>query len=301
MAVFNVSDPHLVNFGWGQCVGGENGRLIGPFNNVNLLTTQFTNDGLHPRTFHTNASTDRIDVALVGHHGNLRSFARLTHSRFDYYRTVVDLRNFHFKESQEKLWRSAGNLNLWSLRLLGNIIDDYANALTLIPLLTTRLLRPRQNRFKIAKIHNNVAALESLYVAVNQVANLVDVLLIDITANSVTNFLKQDLFGSLGSDATQLFHREREQQGISQLDFITGELASFINREFSGRVFHRVDNHLRRRQFDSSLGIPVDLNVLAGLELFFCRRANGFFHCFDYQIALNTLLLAKCFNVLCNR
>src|SRR5205085_2297498 len=45
---------------------------------------------------------------------------------------------------------------------------------------------------------------------------------------------------------------------------------------------------------------PVDLNVFAAFELLFGRGADGFLNRFDYQIAIDALLLAKGFDVLGN-
>src|SRR6185503_8591456 len=105
-------------------------------------------------------------------------------------------------------------------------MDDYANSFALIPLLPARLLRTRQDGFEVAEVDNNVPALKALHVTINQVAYLVDVLLIDVTANCVSNFLKQDLLRCLRGDAAEFFHRQGEKKGVAQFNFFTGQFAS---------------------------------------------------------------------------
>ena len=109
-------------------------------------------------------------------------------------------------------------------------MNDYANSFALIPLLTARLLRTRQNSFEVAKVDNEIAALKTLHITVYEVANLVDVLLVDVAANCITDFLKQNLLGCLCSDAAELFHRQRQEERVSQFNFFARQLASFFHR-----------------------------------------------------------------------
>ena len=122
-------------------------------------------------------------------------------------------------------------------------MDDHANSFALIPLFAARLLRTGQDGFQVPQVNDDVAALESLHITINQVANLVDVLLVDVAANCVTNFLKQDLLRRLRGDAAEFFHRQRQKEGVAQFNFFTGQLASFFNRQFRCRICYFIDHH----------------------------------------------------------
>src|SRR6185436_11496842 len=104
-------------------------------------------------------------------------------------------------------------------------MDDYANSFALIPLFSAGLLRTWQDGFEVAKVDNNVAALKALYITIDQVADLVDVLFVDVAANCITDFLKKDLFRGLRGDATEFFHGQRQKEGVAQFNFFTGQLA----------------------------------------------------------------------------
>ena len=123
---------------------------------------------------------------------------------------------------------------------------------------------------------------------------------VNVRANRITNFLKQDLFGGLRSDAAKFFHRHRQQQRISYFNFIAAQFACFINRQFSRSISNLFDDDFRRGQLQAGLRAPINLDVFAALELLLRRRTHGFLDRFDYQIAINALLLAEGFDVLRN-
>src|SRR5206468_8840902 len=134
-----------------------------------------------------------IDVALVRHHGDLGAFARFANAGLDHDRAVIDLRHFHFKQTLEQFGRSARDFDLRSLRFLGNVGDHDADALTLVPLLAAGLLRTGQDGFQVPQIDDHVPALKTFDETIDQLADAIDVLLVNVGANRVADFLKQDL------------------------------------------------------------------------------------------------------------
>ena len=92
---------------------------------------------------------------------------------------------------------------------------------------------------------------------------LIDVLLVNVTANRVADFLKQDLFRSLRSDAAQFFHRQRNRRASpNSTSSPASSRASSIESSVAGSVDF-VDDNLRSRKFDAGFRIPIDLDVLA--------------------------------------
>jgi len=81
---------------------------------------------------------------------------------------------------------------------------------------------------------------------------------------------------------------------------VAAQLARVVNRKFDRRICHVVDHDFRSRKFEPAFRTPIDLDVLAALKLFLGGRAHGFLDRFDYQFAINALLLAEGFDVLRN-
>ena len=108
-------------------------------------------------------------------------------------------------------------------------MDDDANAFALVPLLAARLLRSGQDSFKVAEVDNDVAALKALDIAVDQIAGLIDILFVDVVADSVAHFLKQDLFRGLRGDSSEFFHRQGQQQSVANFDFVAGQLSGLVD------------------------------------------------------------------------
>ena len=188
-----------------------------------------------------------------------------------------------------------------TLRFFRNVGDDDPNALALVPLLAARLLRTQQDCLEVSQIDDHIAAFEALDEPVDQLADAIDILFVNISANGVADFLKQDLLGGLRGDAAEFFHGHWQQQRVADFHFIAAEFARFSYRQFSCRIGDVVNDNFRSRKFEPAFRTPIHLNVFAATELFLGGRAHGFLDRFNYQLAINALLLAQGFDVLRNR
>ena len=65
--------------------------------NIYALTCQFTGHGLHARTTHTYAGTDRVQTLIIGFHRNFGTHARITRCCFDFQQTFFNFRHFQLK------------------------------------------------------------------------------------------------------------------------------------------------------------------------------------------------------------
>src|SRR3989442_1373663 len=128
------------------------------------------------------------------------------------------------------------------------------------------------------------AVRSNVYVAINQIAYLVDVLLVNVAANRVSDLLKQDLLSRLSGNAAKFFHRQGQEESIAQFDFLTGELPSLVYRKFGCLIGHFTNHHFCCRKLNARVWIPIDLNILAGTKLLFGSRSHSFLHCVDYEI-----------------
>ena len=108
-AVVDVGNANLRNLCRRKCIRRKHRRLVRPFDNVDLFAAKFLDDRLNTRALHTDAGSDRIDVLFVRRNGDLCSVARFANGRFDNDGFVVDLRNFHLKETLEQVRKKHAN------------------------------------------------------------------------------------------------------------------------------------------------------------------------------------------------
>ena len=81
----------------------------------------------------------------------------------------------------------------------------------------------RQNRFEIvSEIDDHVAAFESLYGSVDQLAFAIDVFFVNLLSNRFADFLHQYLLGSLSRDAAHFFLRQRYLKHVADFDLVAG-------------------------------------------------------------------------------
>ena len=164
---------HLGDFGGRQRVDDE-GRGIGrPGNDVDLLALQFADHRLNAAAAHADAGADRVDAAVVGDHRDLGAAARVARHRADLDDAVVDLRHFLREQLGHELRMGARQENLRPARFLAHVVDIGAHALALAEILARDQLVAAQHRLGAAEIDHDVAELDALDEAVDDVADAV--------------------------------------------------------------------------------------------------------------------------------
>ena len=73
-----VIKVQTVNRSWLQSILDEDGWIGAVFDDIDVFATQLVNDGLNPRPPWTNACTNRINIRVLGSHGNLGTITSLT-------------------------------------------------------------------------------------------------------------------------------------------------------------------------------------------------------------------------------
>ena len=89
-------------------LGDVLGRVGVPFDHVNLLFVQLTDDRLDADAANTHAGSDRIDALLGGGDGNLGALAGLPGDRTDFDHAVVDLRDLVLQQPPQEIAVGAG-------------------------------------------------------------------------------------------------------------------------------------------------------------------------------------------------
>src|SRR5262249_33192215 len=136
-----------------------------------------------------------VDVALARIDGDLGAIARLADGAANHHGAVVNLGYFLFKQLDEERWIGARQHDLRPLRAAVDALDDGADPLARRVALRARLLLARQHRLDATDLDDQVAALEALHGAVDDLADPLVVLGEDVLALGFANLLEDHLLG----------------------------------------------------------------------------------------------------------
>ena len=89
-----VDDDHILNLCRTKRICDEDGRVVAPLQDVDLLAHQFSNDVLDPDSSKTHARTDGVDIVFVRVDGDLAAGASLPRNRLDFYEAGLNFWNF---------------------------------------------------------------------------------------------------------------------------------------------------------------------------------------------------------------
>src|ERR1700680_1559721 len=176
-----------------QSFFGESDRVLVVFDNVDLLSAQFADNGLHPHAFHSHACAHRVHILVFGHDRDLGALARFTSNGADDDGAIVNFRHFGLKQVLYKFRRGPRNHYGRPLRRSLYARNDDPETLAYGERLQTGLLFARHPSLGLADIQNYVGPLDALHRRVNNFADPTDVLFVDRVPFGLTNFLKDDL------------------------------------------------------------------------------------------------------------
>src|SRR6185436_7448233 len=308
--VLVVDDRHALHLRRAEAVGDEGNRVLGPFDDVDLLAAELADDRLHAGALHADAGADRVDVALARHHRDLGAVARFAHRAADHHRAVVDLRHFLLEQLDQQ--RRVG-ARQHDLRTLGAAVDPFdhgADAVARGVTLGARLLLARQHRFDAADLEDDVPVLEALHGAVDHLADPLVVLGEDVLPLGLADFLEDHLLGGLRGDPPQHFGGLRELHLVAELDAVGDlvavdravHLARFGERDLGGGRGDLFDDRLEGEEIDlAGLGVEPRFQVLARLVVLARRGGNRFLDRADDDVGLDPLLLGQRFDGLLQR
>ena len=153
--------------------------------------------------------------------------------------------------------------DLRPLRAPVDASDDRADAVADGVVLRARLFLARQLRFDAAELHDDVAVLEALDHAVDDFADALAVLGVDVLALGLADLLEDHLLGGLRRDAAEILGRTREFDLHVDFGFVAVELLGFGERDLGRRVRDLVDDVLDGVELE----LP-GLRVEAGAQVF---------------------------------
>src|SRR6476660_8649444 len=98
MLVTSVHYSDAADFGWLESLFREHDRIFVILDDVDLLATEFANDGLHTHALHPDAGADRVDVFVFRHDGDLGALTGFARDGANLYGAIVDFRNFRLEQ-----------------------------------------------------------------------------------------------------------------------------------------------------------------------------------------------------------
>ena len=164
---------------------------------------------LHARAAHADAGADRIDRAVLGDHRDLGAAARIAGHRLDLDDAVVDLRHFLREQLRHELRPGARQEDLRAALLAAHVVDVGADAVAVAHVLARDHLVAADDALGAAEVDDDVAVLDALHRAVDDLADAVLVFVVLALALGLAHLLHDHLLGVLRGDAAEIDRRQR--------------------------------------------------------------------------------------------
>ena len=289
-AVGLLIEHHLDDLSRLQRVDDEGRLIFRPRNDVDLLALKLADHRLDAGAAHTDAGADRVDRRIARDDGDLGARAGIAGDRLHLDDAVVDLRHFLAEQLGHELRVRARQEDLRPAHLGAHVEQVGADAVAGAEGLARDHLVAADDALAAAEIDDDVAVLDALDHAVEDLTDPVLVLVVLAGALGVAHLLDDDLLGRLRRDAAEIERR----QGIG--DHVADEsagvvAASLIEGDFTGVVLDLIDHEevagqAQRAALRVDLGVNVGLGAVAGAG----RLRDRLFHCLDDDLAIDHLL-----------
>ena len=192
-------------------------------------------------------------------HRDLGAAAGIARHRLDLDDAVVDLRHLLREQLGHELRMGARQEDLRPARLLAHVVDIGAHPLALAEALARQQFVAPQHRLGAAEIDDDIAELDPLDEAVDDLADAVLELVVLPLALGVAHLLHDDLLRGLRRDAAEIDRRQRVGDEIADLGLGVEPLRRG-ERHLRRLVLDRVDDLAEAQQADLAVA-PVDLGA----------------------------------------
>ena len=183
--------------------------VLAPRDDVDLLALQLLDDRLDAAALHADAGADRVDRAVVADDADLGAAARVAGGGLDLDDAVVNLRHFLREQLLHEVGVGARQEDLRAAGLAADRQDQRADAVADADHFARDLLVAADDALGAAEVDDDVAELDALDDAGDDLAGAVLEFLILALALGVADLLEDDLLGGLGGDAAELDRRQR--------------------------------------------------------------------------------------------
>ena len=207
----------LGDFGRLQRVDDEGRGVLRPRDDVDLLALQLVDHRLDAAAAHADAGADRIDRGVARDDGDLGAAAGIAGDRLDLDDAVVDLRHFLREQLGHELRMGARQEDLRAALLAADVVDVGADAVAVAEGLARDQLVAADDALAAAEVDDDVAVLDALDHAVDDLADAVLELLVLAVALGLAHLLHDHLLGRLGGDAAEIHRRQRLGDEVADL------------------------------------------------------------------------------------
>ena len=184
-------------------------RSCAPRDDVDLLALQLLDHGLDAAALHADAGADRVDRAVVADDADLGAAAGVAGGGLDLDDAVVNLGHFLGEQLLHEVGVGARQEDLRAARFAADRHDQRADAVADADHLARDLLVAADDALGAAEIDDDVAELDALDDAGDDLAGAVLELFILALALGVADLLEDHLLGGLGGDPAELDRRQR--------------------------------------------------------------------------------------------
>src|SRR5260370_22246032 len=152
-------------------MSGEDYRIVGKFDDVDLLAAQLADDGLHAHALHADAGANTIDIAVPALHRDFGALSGFPGAVLDGNRAVVNFGNLLFEQPHDQLGGGARDHDAGALAGLVDGLNDAAHAVADAVIFEARLFLLGEAGFGFTEITHGVRAFDALDRAVHQLAD----------------------------------------------------------------------------------------------------------------------------------
>ncbi|RMM83053.1 hypothetical protein ALQ71_05364 [Pseudomonas coronafaciens pv. striafaciens] len=224
----------------GHCIDHELRRVIVPKHDIHTFATQLAGNSLNSRTAHADTGALRIDSFILGANSDFCTRTRVTGGSHHLDETFGNFRYFNAEKLDQHLWRSTRQDQLRATIFSANFLEQSTDANTDPESFPGNDVFTRQQCFGIVtKINDDIVTRDLLNSTRNDFTQTLAVGIYYLRTLGLTNFLHNDLLGSLRRDTTEfdginLFFDQLASNGTRSfsLGLINSQLVSRIVQVF---------------------------------------------------------------------
>src|SRR6185295_15035296 len=211
-----------------QRVDDEGREVLRPGDDIDLLALQLLHHGLDAAALHSDAGADRVDRAVVADHADLGAATRIAGRGLDLDDAVVNLGHFLGEQLLHEVGMGARQEDLRAAALAPHRHDQRADAVADADHFARDLLVAADDAFGAAEVDDDVAELDPLDHAGDDLGGAILEFLVLALALGVADLLEDHLLGGLGGDSAELDRRQRVDDEVADRGAILQLLRAFL-------------------------------------------------------------------------
>ena len=270
MVLLSGSEKTLATRAGRERQPGEPLRIGRPRHDVDPLAAELVDDRLHPGALEPDAGADRIDGVVAGDHRHLGAAADFARDGADLDDLLLDLGHLELEQRLDEQRIAPREDEPRPLGRLLQPLEHGADGVALVEMLAVVLLAVGDDRLGLAELvqhDDELAALDLLHLAGEQLAHLAAELVADPRALALAHPLDDPLLGrlhgqpaELGEGNVLLQHVAHDEVGILE--------PGVLERDLPARVFHRLHHLAQPDDADGAVQLvhaELELDVRAEL------------------------------------